>query len=171
MIVPDKEAWSAAGWGLAFITLIGVVLRQIGPWRKQISDMESKLREEMHEQIEKLHAQLSEERAAHAAELNAYEMQRDELGDTLHRLEVQLNRQQLRHNAERALDRHRLNNINQCFDALLMLLKTNPDKSAEAVEMVEKMRATFLIAEAEEKAIIRAAEIAMDGGELDHDGN
>ncbi len=171
MIPEQNEAWSAAGWGVAFIALIGVLLRMIGPWRKQISEMETTLRKEMHDQIEKLHAQLGGERAAHAAELKAYEMQHDEMGDTLHRLEAQLNRQQLRHNAERALDRHRLNNINQCFDSLLLLLRAKPDDSTNAIKMIEEMRAKQLLAEAEEKAIIRAAEIAMDGNEVDHDGN
>ncbi len=169
--MPNTETMTMAGvWALVGGIIIAI-LRNIGPWRKQISDMETTLRNEMHEQIEKLHAQLSEERLAHVAELKAYEMQRDEMGDTLHRLEQQLNRQQLRHNAERALDRHRLNNINQCFDSLLLLLRAKPDDSANAIKMIEDMRAKQLLAEAEEKAIIRAAEITMDGTEVDHDGN
>jgi septal ring factor EnvC (AmiA/AmiB activator) len=167
----DVEKITMAGVWVAALGLLGVLLRQIGPWRQQLSDLEAKLRQEMHDQIAELHTQLKDERADHAAELKAYEMQRDEMGDNLHRLESQLNRQQLRHNAERALDRHRLNNINQCFDALLLLLRASPEKSADAVKMIEDMRAKQLLAEAEEKAIIRAAEITMDAGEMDHDGN
>lgn len=78
-------------------------------------------------------------------------------------------RQAARHEAERAHDRHRLNNVTQCFDMLLMLIKTNPDKAGEVVEMVEAMRARQLIAEAEEKAVIRAAEILADEREFEHD--
>ncbi len=162
--MPESSAISMGGWGLAFITLFGLLLRQIGPWRKQITETEERLRTE-------LTAALSAERTAHAMELRAHALERDEMGDRIDKLEKCLDRQQLRHNAERALDRHRLNNINQCFDALLLLLKMNPDKSAEAITMIEDMRAKQLLAEAEEKAIIRAAEIAADDGEADHDGN
>jgi hypothetical protein len=49
-------------------------------------------------------------------------------------------------------------------------LKANPDKSAEAVKMIEEMRATQLVAEAEEKAIITAAELRAGEAEHDHDG-
>ena len=49
----------------------------------------------------------------------------------------------------------------------MMLVKANPDKVPEAVAMVEAMRANQLIAEAEEKAIFRAAEITVDGGDDD----
>lgn len=57
--------------------------------------------------------------------------------------------------------------VTQCFDALLLLIKANPDKAGEVVVMIEEMRAKQLVAEAEEKAIIRAAEIAADEAELD----
>lgn len=83
------------------------------------------------------------------------------------KLERTLDRERTRHNAERSLDRHRLNNVTQCFDALLLLIKANPDKAGEVVVMIEEMRAKQLIAEAEEKAIIRAAEIAADEAETE----
>ncbi len=39
--------WTAAWlWG-AVLAFFGVVLRQIGPWRKQISDLEERLRKEL----------------------------------------------------------------------------------------------------------------------------
>lgn len=167
----DKDVWSFAGWGVGLIALVSMLLRQVGPWRKQISDAESTIRTELHEQIAELKNDIQNERLIHATEMRAFNLERDEMGDRLARMEKLLSRQQIRHNAERALDRHRLNNITACFDALLMLLKANPEKSTEAVKMIEDMRAKQLLAEAEEKAIIRAAEIKAEEGEQDHDGN
>lgn len=166
-----SEVWSVAGWGVAVLTLLSLLVRQIGPWRKQISDAENTIRAELHEQITQLKDDMQRERLEHATEMRAFSLERDDLNDRLARMEKQLTKQQLRHNAERALDRHRLNNINACFDALLMLLKANPDKSSDAVKMIEEMRAKQIVAEAEEKAIIRAAEIKADEIEADHDGN
>jgi regulator of replication initiation timing len=163
--------WTVAGVWVAAIGLIGILLRQIGPWRQQVSDTESTIRKELHDQIEALKADIQRERLEHATEMRAFNLERDELNDRLAIIERKFERQQVRHNAERALDRHRLNNINACFDALLLLLKANPDKAGEAVKMIEEMRAKQLLAEAEEKAIIRAAEIKADDTETDHDGN
>lgn len=160
----DKADLAAGGWVIASLTFFAVLLRQIGPWRKQLSDLEARLREE-------LKTQLDEERRLHQIELNERNNQRIEMSDRIAKLEAQLSRQQTRHNAERALDRHRLNNINQCFDAMIMLLKANPDGSSAAIKLIEEMRSKQMIAEAEEKAIIRAAEITADDGEHDHDGN
>lgn len=161
----EREAWSVAGWGVALIALVSLLVRQIGPWRKQISDAENSIRTELHQQIAELKEDMHRERLEHATEMRAFNLERDEMGDRLARMEKQLSRQQIRHNAERALDRHRLNNINACFDALLLLLKANPEKSAEAVQMIEEMRAKQLLAEAEEKAIITAAELRATDGE------
>jgi hypothetical protein len=170
------------GWLVAAMALVGLVVRMIGPWRKQITDSEEKIRKELHDQIDALRAQmaaadalyrdqLATERERYDTELRAFNLERDDMGDRLARMEKAFDRQQIRHNAERALDRHRLNNINACFDALLLLLKANPDKAQEAVVMIEEMRAKQILAEAEEKAIIRAAEIQADEVECDHDGN
>lgn len=64
--------------------------------------------------------------------------------------------------AERAIDRHRLNNLTQCLDALLMLLETAPEKAAEHVARIKAMRATQMAAEAAEKGAALAA--AIKGG-------
>jgi ABC-type multidrug transport system fused ATPase/permease subunit len=172
--MPDlssPQGWTLVGVWTAAIGLVGLLIRQIGPWKKQISDAEENIRKELHSQIQAMKDDIVRERLEHATEMRAFNLERDEMGDRLAKMEKQLARQQLRHNAERSLDRHRLNNINACFDALLLLLKANPDKSADAVKMIEDMRAKQLVAEAEEKAIIRAAEIAADDAEMDHDGN
>lgn len=128
------------------LSLLGLLIRQIGPWRKQLTETEAHLRTELTERHDAM------------------------LGRVL-AMERKLDRQQMRHNAERALDRHRLNNIQQCFDALLLLVEMNPDKSREVVAKIKEMRASQIVAESEEKAIIRAAEITADECEVDHDGN
>jgi hypothetical protein len=166
----EKEVWSFAGWGVGLIALVSMLLRQVGPWRKQISEAENTIREELHTQITAFKEDLQKERLEHATEMRAFNLERDEMADRLALMERKLSRQEIRHNAERALDRHRLNNINSCFDALLLLLKANPEKSVEAVKMIEEMRGKQLMAEAEEKAIIRAAEMKADAIEYDSDG-
>lgn len=148
----EKTDLAIGGWIVAVLSLFALLLRQVGPWRKQLSDLEATLRAELKEHLD-------HERANHLAEIRERNIERDEMGDRIARLEKMLTRQQQRHNAERALDRHRLNNINQCFDAMILLLKANPDRSAEAIALIEEMRGKQMIAEAEEKAIIRAAEM------------
>lgn len=167
-MIPQNQGWAAAGWVVAIVSILGIIIRQIGPWRKQISEAENSIRTELHEQIAELKESMQRERLEHATEMRAFNLERDEMGDRLYKMEKTLSRQQTKHNAERALDRHRLNNIQACFDALLLLLKANPDKSSEAVAMIEDMRAKQLMAEAEEKAIILAAEIKDD--ELEGEG-
>jgi cbb3-type cytochrome oxidase subunit 3 len=77
-------------------------------------------------------------------------------------LERTITRERRIHTAERALDRHRLNNITQCFDAMLLLIEMNPDRATEIVKKIKEMRATQMLAEAEEKAALRVAEIHDD---------
>lgn len=170
-MMPENQPWGWAVIGGTLVGLISLIIRSIGPWRKQISEAETSIRTELHDQITELKKEIENERLIHATEMRAFNLERDEMGDRLARMEKMLSRQQIRHNAERALDRHRLNNITACFDSLLMLLKANPEKSAEAVKLIEDMRAKQILAEAEEKAIIRAAEIKADDDEADHDGN
>lgn len=171
----ENNSWSFVGVITTAIVagfgLLGVLLRQVGPWRKQLSEAEESFRAELNTQIAALKEDILKERLEHATEMRAFNLERDHLNDRVAKMEKQYTRQQLRHNAERALDRHRLNNINACFDALLLLLKAAPEKSQESVTMIEEMRAKQLIAEAEEKAIIRAAEIEANEYENDHDGN
>lgn len=167
----NQSPWAITGWVVAGFGLLGIILRQIGPWRKQLSDAEDNIRKELHEQIDNLKKEIENEKLIHATEMRAFNNERDEMGDRLHILEKQMTRQQLRHNAERALDRHRLNNMTACFDAILMMLEMNPDRASEVVAKIKEMRAAQMLAEAEEKAIIRAAEIKADDLEADHDGN
>lgn len=65
--------------------------------------------------------------------------------------------------AERTVDRHRLNNVTQCLDALLMLLEVAPDRAADHVAKIKKMRTDQMNAEALEKGAITGAGIAKSG--------
>ena len=94
---------------------------------------------------------------------------RDNLLHRVEKLERQLERERMRHNSERALDRHRLNNVTQCFDAMLMLIEMNPEKAKDVVVKIKEMRAAQVMAEAEEKSIIRAAEMIADEKESGYD--
>lgn len=144
-IVAHGFSWTAAGAWATFLALLGVIVRQVGPWRKQRDDAEDKLRSDLISRIDKLEEQVREKDRLHDAD-------------------------RARHEAERALDRHRLNNVTQCLDALLLLLEQAPERATEAVARIKEMRGKQIIAEAQEKATIRAAEIvakapAKEGGE------
>jgi hypothetical protein len=53
--------------------------------------------------------------------------------------------------AERAIDRHRINNVTQCLDALILLIEQDPAKASEAATRIKAMRADQMKAEALEK--------------------
>lgn len=97
----------------------------------------------------------------------ADEKLRDDLIKRVDRLERQLENERGRQEVERArheatlqVMRHRLNNSDQCLDALLLLLEAAPDRAADAVSRIKEMRSRHREAEAIEKAAIRAAEMA-----------
>lgn len=123
-----SAAWTAS-WAAFFVTL-GILIRQMVPWRK--------------------------------ARLEADKQLRDDLISRVQRLEHQLDRQQTRHNAERALDRTTLSNVTQCFDAMLLLIELAPEKAAETAIRIRDMRAAQMKAEAELKAVIAQNEIEAD---------
>lgn len=132
--VSSGFGWTAAGAWATAITLGGgiltLIIRQIGPWRKQTTEAEQRLREELTTRVTKLE----------------------------HRLE----RQQTRFEAERSLYRHTIANLNQCFDAVMLMLETAPERTAEVVAKVRTMREAQIAAESLEKSTIHAAEIAAD---------
>lgn len=120
--------WTLAGIWVAALSFFGILIRQIGPWKKQSDDAQAHFRDDLIRRLEKVERTLESERAIHKA--------------------------------ERSLDRHRLNNVTQCFDALLLLIEMAPERATEAVQKIKEMRAVQLEAEAKEKAMIRVAEIA-----------
>lgn len=91
---------------------------------------------------------------------------RDALIARVEKLESKLERLTARHAAERALGNHMLQNITACFDATLLMLEMNPQRAPEIVTKIKEMRAAQMVAEAQEKAIIRAAEIEADNREV-----
>lgn len=56
--VPDSINWTAAGFWFAVLAFCGVVIRQIGPWRKQISELEERLRGELLRERQRCEAEL-----------------------------------------------------------------------------------------------------------------
>lgn len=81
------------------------------------------------------------------------------------KLEAKIDRQQIRYEAELALGNHKFRNVTACFDAMLMMLEMNPDRVPEIVAKIKEMRSSQMIAEAQEKAIIRATSIELEGEE------
>jgi threonine aldolase len=136
--------WSAAGWG-SFIFLCGIIVRQIGPWRKQSADAAEKLRDGLLARVTLLESQLLEQAAKHEKQL----------ADVVARFEAKLDTERLDNENEAMVMRHRLNNITACFDSFLMLVKANPEKASEAVLLIEEMRSKQVLAEATEKATLR----------------
>jgi hypothetical protein len=87
--------------------------------------------------------------------------------DLLHRVETlerKLEEKEAIHAAEMAIMRHRVNNSDQCLDALLLLIEQSPAKVKEAVAKIKEMRRTQREAEAAEKAALLSANIARAGG-------
>ncbi|WCT73917.1 hypothetical protein PQ455_01405 [Sphingomonas naphthae] len=124
--VTSPYGWiTAVATSGAFFALLGIIVRQINPWRKITIDAEEKLRTDLLHRVEKLEKVLEQKDAQHAA--------------------------------ERALDRHRINNLTACLDALLLLIEQDPKRASEAAAKVKAMRGQQLVAEATEKAGVSAA--------------
>jgi hypothetical protein len=132
-MVPELPTQTSVGWTVswaAFFVTLGVLIRQLVPWRKTRLDADQRLREDLLARVQ--------------------------------RLEHQLERQQVRHEAERQLDRTSLNNVTQCFDAMLLLIEMAPEKASETAVRIRDMRAAQMKAEAELRAVITQAEMEDD---------
>lgn len=141
-VVVSGWSWTAALMGVANL-LIGGLLVQIIRTRPTLK-------------------KIANEREANLLTERAAEMER--MGERIAALEAQLEQQRTRHEAERALDRHRLNNMDQCLNYLFMVFEKMPEKVPEAMAAVKDMRADQLKAEALEKAAIHAAAITQAKG-------
>jgi hypothetical protein len=133
--------WTAAGAWSVFLALVALIIRQVGPWRSIAIGSEQKFRNDLM-----------------TANKN--------LTDRVEKLERAIEKKDALHSAERALDRHRLNNVTQCFDALLLMLKRAPEKVADIIRDIEEMRARQLVAEATEKATIQAELVRQTGEDV-----
>ena len=128
----QKGVWATAI--MAAIGLVSLIIRQWGPWKKIDNEREATL-------------------LAARAEDN------DKLVNRIAKLETKIEEDQARHEAERALDRHRLNNALQCLDALFLMFETAPEKASDVITRVKEMRRQQMEAEAVERATIHAVNI------------
>jgi hypothetical protein len=87
-----------------------------------------------------------------AIEQSTEERLRSDLIARVEKLEAKIDAERDRYERLIAIMRHRLNNSNQCLDALLLLLKTSPERGEEAIRMIEEMRARHREIEAIENA-------------------
>lgn len=122
---------------VAALSLLALVIRQIGPWRKIVIEEEAEFR----------------------AKLIAAN---DACIERINRVEKILRRERAQRNAERMLFRHKITNLTACLDAAMLMLEMNPDRAIEVVAKIKELRATQMAAEAQEAAIIHAAEITAD---------
>jgi hypothetical protein len=121
---------TAVGVWVAVMTLIGIFVKQIVPFKKIESDTQ----------------------AAFRADLMQYVL----------KLEQKMTQLQIRHEAERRVDRHKLRNITQCFDAIMLLLKTVPPEALpRVIKEVEEMRARQITGETEESAQVDKVMLEM----------
>lgn len=130
----ERAPW---GWGILVLLIVAFM----------------KMRPVMAGLAAKREATLLDARAADNADLR----------ERVVKLEERLDSERVRHEAERAVDRHRINNLTQCLDALLMLLEAAPEKAAEHVAKIRSMRDKQAHRETQEKATIQAAAISGAG--------
>jgi hypothetical protein len=97
---------------------------------------------------------IANDREANLLEERAGEM--ESMRDRINALEARLQAKDELHDAERSRDRHRINNLSQCLEALLLLLKQGVPVQ-EAVVAIEKMRTEQLARETAEGSAIKAA--------------
>jgi len=88
---------------------------------------------------------------SHAREANLLEERAEEMESMRTRL--------AKLEAERMVDRHKLNNVTQCLEALLLMIELDPERAKEAAAKVKAMRADQQVAEAAESGAIHAAAI------------
>lgn len=114
--------------GAGVLGILALIIRHIGPWRKQRDEAEQNLRVALTKRVRMLERKI-------------------ELKD-------------VKHEAERSLDRHKIRNLVQCLDAVLFVLEKAPDKTGEVVAEIRAMRERQIAEEIAEAAAIRAAELA-----------
>lgn len=120
---------------LALVGVMGAILRTIinarAPLKKIAADREANLLSERADEMEKMRA-------------------------TIARLEKRLDTKDALHEAERAYDRHRINNLATSLNGFLMLVKANPEDAAKAAVMIEDLRARQNEEENKEAIALRA---------------
>lgn len=115
-------------------TGLGVLLKYLTDRRKLEIESDNSLNAQLTARVNKLEADLDRERAGRE-------------------------RMHAENEALLAITRHRLNNMAQCLDALLLLLEQSPDRAQEAVVKIKEMRARQEANEMAEKAAVAVARI------------
>ncbi len=82
------------------------------------------------------------------------------LGNRLRQVERAQAVERAGYEASTTILRHRLNNLKQCFDMLLTLIKADSSRADEFVQLVEELRARQEKSEVVEQSAIEAAKIA-----------
>jgi hypothetical protein len=135
--------WTAAGAWLSALGIGGVfiaLIRAAVPWRKQSMDHQDKFMDDVLARLTKVEGLLETERRS---------------------CRIEIARIEARAAAQRSLDRHRFNNAEGSFDALLLLLETAdlPVKLLTAIAKVREQRLRQRDSEKQEAAMIHAAEM------------
>ena len=125
--------------GAGLMAVLTLLIKQVGPWRKQTTDATDKLIEQLTNRVNKVEKQLAIERRMHFIELRKIEA---------------------RTAAQRALDRHKFNNADSNLDSLLRILELSPERAPEAAKQAREARHTQRRGEQLEAAEIHKAEMA-----------
>ncbi len=127
-------SWTAAGaWG-TFLALLGIIARQVNPWRKMSIGAEEKMRSEMSERIKGLEDQIAHERAMRE--------QDKAISD-----------------AEIRYLRHKLNNADHLIGMMFAMFKTNPDNLVNIVKEMQEIREDQRKRESAEFSAINSAKV------------
>lgn len=130
--------WTSFFTGGSMMALFGLLIKQVGPWRKQTIDEQNQLIDRLSHRLDNVEKQLATERKVHFIEIR--------------RLEA-------RNAAQRSLDRHKFNNSEACLDSLLRILEMSPEKAPEAARRAREDRLEHRRAEQLEAAEIHKAEM------------
>jgi hypothetical protein len=105
---------------------------------------------------------IANEREANLLSERAEEM--NKMRDTIDKLEARLDAKDIQHEAERAADRHRINNLDQALKAFFILVKRHPEDAAGAAAEIEAMRAQQMEEEKREGVALRALVATLTTG-------
>lgn len=128
------------GWGLLATVLIAL----IKGWpviARVNNERESNLLEERAEDMASMRAEIAE-------------------------LKVRMDVKDKLHEAERAYDRHRINNLATSLRSFFLLVKRHPEDAAAAAAEIEKMRAEQIEEENKEAIALRKLEVALTTGKV-----
>lgn len=152
---------TAAGVWTAVATLIGLYLRSRIPMRKLKIEAEEQLRIDLMGRMGKMEEDHASEKDSWMRKLENFD-QKLELVRTQYEAKIEAERAQ--HEREIRNMRHRMNNLAQSLEMVLVLIESNgdnPDKVKEAARRVREMRAKQELTEAHEAAVSSGVRVAV----------